>query len=500
MNQHSIINYLQQHLWWMLLLFLVILQIPFLQADPDLFLSHSRDAHSDEGLNTVQIRNYVNFGYLNPWECDNLMKNPLFNLILWLPFEIFGTKWIVARLTVLTLVIAAFALMGINKSWRTWLTFIIPVVLFQFHVFQYSHFALAEMLAIGFIILGMYFLVTMFIESDIKKGNSALVLGLICIHFSWFTKIQFLYVEVVALIFIFIYLLKLLMSKKNAKHILQIFITSLLTTGILIGLYYFLWYSPYQEPFNYIMNNQASNRFGFNKYFWQIVAENYNRYFSTQYVKPFWIIFLVTLPLGVWTWIKSQNPRFKAIMLFLSAWIFIELHKITIQHVPSRYLLSGYIACLLWVGTTGYGIYTNVKSSHEKNGKGLFILFMILLIGLWGTHMYSYFTSYQRRTFQIAYINQYIRNYNQHDLVVIGPWAPTISWNSHIKSLPVWKDFLNDKKIKDNFHPDIVVTEPGEADSDGAFCADNFDVVNEADSVKKIWIGKWPVHIYWMKK
>jgi hypothetical protein len=64
----------------------------------------------------------------------------------------------------------------------------------------------------------------------------------------------------------------------------------------------------------------------------------------------------------------------------------------------------------------------------------------------------------------------------------------------------VWKDFLNYQDIKAKYHPDIVVTEPGEADSDGAFCADNFDIVNESDSVKMTWIGKWPVHIYWMKK
>lgn len=484
----------------MLLLFLVVLQIPFLQADPDLFLSHSRDAHSDEGLNTIQIRNYVNYGYLNPWECDNLMKNPLFNVVLWLPFEIFGTKWIVARLTVLTLVIGIFLLIGANKPWRKWLAFTIPVVLFQFHVFQYSHFALAEMLAIGFILLGMYFLVSMFVESNASKRKYFLILGLICIHASWFTKIQFIYAEIIALVFIMIYMIKLLISKNSIKHVLSLFITGIITSGILIGLYYFLWYKPFQEPYTYIMNNQASNRFGFNQYFWKILGENYQRYFTTQYVKPFWIIFLAGLPIGVWAWLKSKNPLFSGIMLFLFIWICVELHKITIQHVPSRYLLSGYVACLLWIGTVCYGVYTKVKSSHENKGKRLYYISLILLTGLWCTHMYSYFSSYQRRTFQVRDINQYMRNYTQIDLVVIGPWAPTISWNSRIKSLPVWKDFLNDRKIKDTFHPDIVVTEPGEADSDGAFCADQFDVVNESDSVKKIWIGKWPVHIYWMHK
>jgi len=79
---NKVINFTGQHLWWMLLLFIVVLQIPFLQADPDLYLSHSCDAHSDEGLNTIQLRNYINQGYLDAWECDNLMKNPLFNLVL----------------------------------------------------------------------------------------------------------------------------------------------------------------------------------------------------------------------------------------------------------------------------------------------------------------------------------------------------------------------------------------------------------------------------------
>lgn len=501
LNRTSIITFLQQHLWWMLLLFLVILQIPFLQADPDLYLSHSRDAHSDEGLNTIQIRNYVNFGYLNPWECDNLMKNPLFNLIMWLPFEVFGTRWIVARITVLSMVIGSLVVIGMNKQSRNWLLFIIPTVMLQFHVFQYSHFALAEMMAISFFILSMFMMVKMKAEKKYSNQLFLLVVGLLLMHFSWFTKIQFIYTELIVAVFIIILIIQHVRKRTwNLRQVIIFMVTGFLTTAILMGVYYFLWYKPFEEPFRFIMNNQTSNRFGFNEYFWNIVAENYQRYFSTQYVKPFWILFLVSLPLGILVWVKSSQPEFKAMMLFLSIWIIVELHKITIQHVPSRYLLSGYVAVLFWLGMTLYGFWNHYRSSHNSKGKVQGYLALLTVLVLTFTHVLTYRISYLRRTFQVMDVNLYMHQYAADNLVVIGPWSPTISWQSNIRSLPVWKDFLNDKKIKDTFHPDIVVTEPGEADSDGAFCADNFDIVNESDSVKKIWIGKWPVHIYWMKK
>ncbi|MBS1659148.1 MAG: hypothetical protein JST18_13760, partial [Bacteroidetes bacterium] len=63
---------------------LILLHFPFLHADPDYFISIGRDAFTDEGLNTSQLRNYINHGYLSFDECDNLIKSPLFNLLLFL--------------------------------------------------------------------------------------------------------------------------------------------------------------------------------------------------------------------------------------------------------------------------------------------------------------------------------------------------------------------------------------------------------------------------------
>lgn len=501
MRENKVINILQQHLWWMLLLFIVVLQIPFLDADPDLYLSHSRDAHSDEGLNTIQLRNYINHGYLDPWECDNLMKNPLFNVILFLPFKIFGTKLLVGRLTVLIFMTSILFFIGLHKSWRKWLMFITPIIFLQFHVFQYMHFVLAEMMSMGCILLGMFGIAKMWDEENTKKKIIYLLLGLTSLMFAWYMKIQFLYVVGIAAIILFIYLVwEIAKNKKITKSVMIVAITAILYSAALAFIYYQFWYLRYKVPYEYIMHNQAGSRFGFGKYFWQVVAENLNRYFTTQYVKPIWISFFCAFPIGIWTWMKVKNKLYKRIFLFLLVWVLFEIHKIAIHHVPSRYLLSGYVAMLSLTGTVLFGLCYLCLEQSTRMFKRIYQLYFIGMTVLVGTHLYNYSIAFNRRAFHVKELNNYMYHYNNKNLVVIGPWAPTVTWNTTMRALPVWKDFLNYQDIKNKYHPDVVVTEPGESDSDGAFCADNFDIVNEADSVKMTWIGKWPVHIYWMKK
>ena len=485
----------------MLLLFILVLQVPFLNADPDLFLSHSRDAHSDEGLNTIQLRNYFHTGNLDPWECDNLMKNPLFNLALFLPFKIFGTKLLVGRITVLGFILAVLIFIGYNKKWRVYLGMAIPITFLQFHVFQYMHFSLAETMAIGCILLGMFSLVNMWDEENTMKKIFWLILGCSSLIFSWMMKVQFLYINVLLSLYLLIYVItKIIKDRRASKNTLWVLGVSVFVSGIWMLLYYKFWYLRYKEPFEYIMLNQTSGRFDLGKYFWPIIGENLTRYFSTQYVKPLWICFIPSLCISIFVWIKAKNKFFNRLFLFQLLWFAVELHKISIHHVPSRYLLSAYVVMLSVIATALYGLYLVWKSNSGILYRWMYALSLGGILFLTGTHLYNYSVAYNRRTFHVRDLNNYMEKYAKDKKVALGPWASTITWNTNIKTLPVWKDFLNYKDIKNTFHPDIVVTEPGEADSDGAFCADNFDIVNEADSVKMTWIGKWPVHIYWMKK
>jgi hypothetical protein len=377
----------------------------------------------------------------------------------------------------------------------------VPVVFLQFHIFQYMHFALAETMAIGCILLGILGIVQMWDESKTVKKLMYVCIGTMGLFFAWLMKIQFVYVSVIGLVLMLIYLVwDLVKNRKLTRQSLLVLAVAVSISTLLGFIYYQYWYLPYREPFIYIMKNQTGGRFHFGIYFWRIVGENLSRYFSTQYVLPVWIACLVALIPGIYVWVKTENKLYKRIFLFSLIWMLVELHKIAIHHVPSRYLLSGYASMLVLVGTVLFGLSTLAREKTKaifKNIYGVGVAGMLLLVT---THVYNYGVALNRRSYQVRDLNNYMYHYNELNLVVIGPWAPTVTWNTKMRALPVWKDFLNDKQIKQKFKPDIVVTEPGESDSDGAFCADNFDIVNESDSVKKTWIGKWPVHIYWMKK
>src|ERR1051325_7282945 len=136
---------------------LFLLHLPFLHSDPDYFLSIGRDAFTDEGLSTSQLRNFINHGYFNLNECDNAIKTPLFNLILFLPLKFFGTHLIVARITILLVLIVALLFLLKENYFAKLVPFLFITMLLQFYVFQYSHFALSEMLSIICILIGILF-------------------------------------------------------------------------------------------------------------------------------------------------------------------------------------------------------------------------------------------------------------------------------------------------------------------------------------------------------
>lgn len=107
--------------WWplILVLFFIAIQVPFLQSDPDILFTDGRGANTDEGLNTCQIRNFVNHGVLTLDKSDNLIKTPFFSLLLCLPFKLFGTSLLVARLTVLLFVSVVFYFLLAKKKYTT---------------------------------------------------------------------------------------------------------------------------------------------------------------------------------------------------------------------------------------------------------------------------------------------------------------------------------------------------------------------------------------------
>jgi len=148
---------------------LLVAHLPFLDADPDINISYSRGPFTDEGLNTIQIRNLVNHGELNIEECDNLLKTPLFNFSLLIPFTIFGTSLVAGRLFILLFLIVILGLTSKQKYFRGIVMVFGLITLLEYHVFQFSHFVLAEMMAVTLTIF--YLLFKSLRRSQRKKSN-----------------------------------------------------------------------------------------------------------------------------------------------------------------------------------------------------------------------------------------------------------------------------------------------------------------------------------------
>ena len=167
---------------------LLVLHLPFLHADPDTEVSvMSRGAWTDEGLNTIQIRNLVDHGYLSMDECDNLIKTPYFGFIQVPFYFIFGTHIWVGRLLVLSCVLSVLFLLLRKQETQLFGTAFAIIALLQFHVFHFSHYSLAEMMANSWIVLGIY----LFWLSERKSRWIWVCASAVCFSLAYYSKITF---------------------------------------------------------------------------------------------------------------------------------------------------------------------------------------------------------------------------------------------------------------------------------------------------------------------
>lgn len=481
----------------------LLLHLPFLFADPDFYLSHSRDAHSDEGLNTSQIRNFVNYGYIDPMECDNLIKNPLFNLIMAGPFFIFGTKLWAGRITVLLFGSLTILFLSRNRSLRWFWLLFIPVAWMQFHIFSYMHFSMAEMAAVSCILIAVYHCFCFTQWSEAHKRRKHLALAVLFSSLSWFFKIQFAYMVVfVPVIFFSWWLRKTILTRKVTREGALLLALCAGCALLPVALYYFSWFLPLKEAYTYIMHNQASNRFAAWKDIFPIVRENYHRYFTTQQVVPLFYLFLLAFVTGPVLYFTQPGKIFRGLFPVAFFWAVLESHKMLIHFVPSRYLVSAYVAMAFLITAVLYEALRRFIFAMPAHDRRKYIGWFGAACFTWllANHVISYVELYQRRTFHIHEVNRYLSQYNLEGVTAAGPWAPSLTWDTKARCIPVWSGFLNDKNINEKLHPGIVFSEPDEADSEQAFCKDGFDLATLSDSVRTYRIGRWPVNLYWIKQ
>lgn len=134
-------------------------------------------------------------------------------------------------------------------------------------------------------------------------------------------------------------------------------------------------------------------------------------------------------------------------------------------------------------------------TSSQLRYAGIFLLVNFMLL-----NSIHYCSMYSRRQYNIAFANAYFAQcLAGKDDLVLGPWAPSLTWSSQAISKPVWRDFMNDKDIFGQ-HPRVIISEPDEEESNQAYSTQGIDLTEHADSVRNIAIGRWKIDIYWMQQ
>jgi hypothetical protein len=463
---------------------LLVLHLPFLEADPSLELGNlSRDALSDEGLNTSQVNNFVNYSDFGIAENNNLIKSPVFDALI-LPISYFsGNSLFYIRffLVICLSVVILISLKKLQINLKGYVMFF--TLLFNFYIFQYFHFSMTESLAAFTTFFALIFFSNYFKEFQLKY----LIWGSIALFLVFLLKVQFVYIYFVPVVFI--YLLYRSEYKFKKKHILLF-----LTLNFSLFTFYFLcWILPNWELVKIVLQQEVSDRI-MHPRFWTTQAFKQFKYFMLDKRTIVLSLFLLlSVIYFLFKTRKEKSSKFYNLSVLNLAWVFIECHKFFIWYVPPRYMLSFYVSISFFIFIQLL-VFFEIRH-HFINKIFVYVVLFIMFL----TNILVYKNSYLERTFVIKNENEWFKKQvNKGDLVA-GVWSCILAKESKAKLIPVWKGFFNDKFLLKRYNPKIIVSEWNEEDSGLAFSSQNLDLKKMCKERHFIQYGKYKIVAYILK-
>jgi hypothetical protein len=469
--------------------------LPFITADPDRNMAVGRGPFTDEGLNTSQVRNWVNQGELNLSECDNLLKTPLLGFPLAVTYKIFGVSHEVSRIHVLVLVFLALLFIGFDRKNSLLMIIFSLTTLLQYAVFHSSHYSMAEMISVAAILLSIHFFVRSFNETvNSKSGMWQVVLAGAFLSLSYFIKIQFIYILP---LFPVVLIIRWYRTNYYMRRVIFrqgiILLTSLI---VILVLYILAWYLPNKQAYDYMMAHQSGG-FSINGKIWEYIKFNIDYHFLKGWVQWFVYAFLALLVVGFVLLKRTKSKRYPVLFLTSLVWFILELHKLMMVYLPTRYQVSLFasMGLMMSVVLNEMLVWPLAKTMFlARTGAIAAIILMTAING------YNYIDTLHHRTYAIRDANDYLAKGLKKGDVVLGAWAPSLTWASGSEALPVWNNFLNYQDPIAKFHPRVVIAETDEQDSEQAWSGQGIDLKALSDSTKTVRIGHWDLVIYWMKQ
>jgi hypothetical protein len=273
-----------------------------------------------------------------------------------------------------------------------------------------------------------------------------------------------------------------------------VFVTS--ASIVFLALYFLVWYLPFKEAYDHMMIYQ-SGTFFLNEKTLEYISFNLEHYFFYGSNTVYSIVLLISIATGFIYLFKTSSIWFKSSFIISLVWLVVELHKITMVYLPTRYQVSIFLAAGLIIALVVAEII-NRGMSNIRIKPHMMITTSVMLFIMLVFNSIDYSAALNRRGYNIREANEYLANYHLEDDVVLGAWAPALTWKSKSMALPVWDQFLNYQDPIQTFHPRIIISETDEEDSNQAYLNQEIDLNHIADSTKIIRIGQWDIAIYWI--
>jgi hypothetical protein len=110
------------------------------------------------------------------------------------------------------------------------------------------------------------------------------------------------------------------------------------------------------------------------------------------------------------------------------------------------------------------------------------------------------YKSYQRRTYDIKAVSNYLRNYDFGDQPVLGVWAYTLAAGTKAQTIGVRYNYLNYHDPIKSYKPRLVITEFNEAESNLAYQSQGIDLMDISDSMRKFKVWRYDLELYWINQ
>ncbi len=472
---------IKQILFIIVLVFFSLSQILFLTSDADLSIaSGSRGAWSDEGLNTCQIRNFIHHNQFNLLDCDNFLKSPLFSFFLFPFFKLFGISLLKARAITLMFSFSLLLVFLIRKSTVfIGISFILTTALLL-PIHQYSHLCVPE------IYCSLLIIASILTISNSQEKNKTTTSSIALLIFAILFKIQFIYILVIPISTSYI----IYYREKSIDNKKQLFKAFLLVSLFLLSAF-LLWKLPFKNEWSHILKilpDFSIDQINID----QIKLNIKNNFISKRYIIHT-IIFIISISSMIYN-LRNKKYNKETIILIIASltWVILESHKLVYTYLPLRYLISLYISM---------GFFTSIIIGHQLNQTKLSDnkLSVSILIFVFIFNVLYLKKSFNERQYTVQIANNYFKKLTNDNDVIIGSWAPGITWETKCYSYPIWEKFLGKRDPLKYYNPNYIITEINQEDSDSAYFKNNIALNVNTKTIIRLKIAQWNLKIYQTK-